>query len=94
MPLHVISILCSLCTMMSSLMKIKMLSSSNAFVVLINDVGNSWDVSASVVCLDSCGNGSCVTNLPLLVLPFAASSRFINRLRMGCPDLFLSALLA
>ena len=76
-----------------SLVKINMLPSSTVFLTLISDIGNFCNVSASAVCLDSCGKGSYMAILPLLVLPLATPTHFVDRRRIGSPAGFLSALL-
>ena len=60
-----------------SLVKIDMFPSSTVLPTLNNDDKKSVIVFASAACLDNCGKGSKVTNLPLLVPPLATSMRFV-----------------
>ena len=68
---HVISTFYSLYNVTPSLVKLDKLPLSSVLPTLINDAGNSSNVSASAALLESCGNGSVVTYLPLQAPPLA-----------------------
>ena len=66
------------------------LPSSTFLPTLISDVGNYFNVSDSTALLESCGNGSVVTYLPLQAPPlttptFLSDTRNISRPKFFCP---------
>ena len=64
--------------------------SSTVFPTLIKDDGNFSNVSASTYVVESCGKGSRVTYLPLLVPPLATVTRLCDGLNIGNFSLILS----
>ena len=65
-----------------------MFTSSAVLPTLSKDDEKSVNVSASAACLDNCGKGSEVMNLPLLVPPLANSTRFVGFRKLGGRQLF------
>ena len=78
----------SLYTVTPSLVKIETLPSSADFPTLISDVGNSSNVSASADMLESCGNVSVVTYLPLQAPPLSTPNFLANILNIGRTNFF------
>ena len=64
------------------------LPSSAVFPTLISDAGNSSNVSASAALLESYGNGSVVTYLPLQDPPLATPTFLSDILNIGRPNFF------
>ena len=91
--LHVINTYSSLYFLTPSLEKMDMLPSSAVFPKLIRDVVNSSNVYVSATLLESCGNGSLVTYLPLHVQPLATPTFLDDTRNIGRPNCFLSFLL-
>ena len=87
---HVISTYYSLYTVTSYLVKMDTLPSSAVFPTLISDVGNYSNVSDSAALLESCGNVSVVTYLPLQVPPLDTPTFVSDIINIGRPNLFLS----
>ena len=81
---HVINTYSSLYTMTPSLVKMDTLASSAFLPTLIRYVGNSSNMYTSAALLESCGNGSVVTYLPLQALPLA-NPTFLADTRNFCP---------
>ena len=80
---HVMSTFSSLCIVTPSLVKMETLPSLAFFPTLIIEVGDSSNVSASADFLESCSNGSVVTQLPLQAPPLATPAFLYNILNIG-----------
>ena len=80
-------------TVTPSLLNMETLPPSAVLPTLINDVGNSSNVSASAALLESCGKGSFVTYLPLHAPPLATPTFLADTHNIGRPNCFLSFLL-
>ena len=78
---------------MPYLVNINTLSSLAVLPRLINDVGNSSDMSASAALFESCGKGSMVTYLLFHALSFATPNFLAETRNIGCPNFLLSFLL-
>ena len=63
---------------------------SDVLPTLSSEVGNYLNVSASAALLESCGNGSEVTYLPLQAPPLATPTFLSTILNIGRPNLVLS----
>ena len=90
---HVINTYYSFYMVTPSLVNIEILTLLDFLPTLINDVGNSLNVSASAALMESRGKGSLVTYLllhapPLATPPFLAEMHNVVR-----PNFFLSFLL-
>ena len=68
-----------------SLVKIEIVPSSAVLPTLINDDEKLSKVSAWLAFGDSCGNGSWVVCLAMLLQPLATPTRLVERLRIGRP---------
>ena len=79
----------SLCIVTPSFVKMDTLPSSAVLPTLISKVGNSSNVSASAAFMESCGNGSEVTYLPLQDPPLATPTLLSDILNIGRPNLVL-----
>ena len=75
--------------MTPSLVNMETLPSSDVLPTLMSDVSNSLNVSASATLLESCGNGSVVTYLPLQAPPLATPTFLSDILNIGRPNFFL-----
>ena len=86
---HAISTYSSLCNVTPYSVKIDTLPSSAVLPTLISDVGTSCNVSASAAFLESCGNGSVVTHLPLQDPQLVICNFLSNILNIGGPNFVL-----
>ena len=74
--------------------KMNIVPLSAVFPTLINECGNSVNVSAVRADLDIVWNGSCVVNFALHVLPFAKFTVLLDLHRIGsCAHLWSSLLM-
>ena len=76
-----------------SLVNIYTLPFSDVFPTLISEVGDYSNLSASANLMDSCGNCSDVTYLPLQAPPLATPTFLSDLLDIGWPNLARSCLL-
>ena len=79
-PLHVMSTLCSLCTVTPSFVKIDIVPSSDILPTLISELGKLLNESALAARSDNCLNGRRLTYRAVLVPPLATPTRFVD----GC----------
>ena len=87
---NVINTSSSLYTVTTSLVKMDTFPLSAVFMTLIRDVGNYSNVSASAALLESFGNGSLVTYLPLHAPPLATPNLLADTHNIGRSNCFLS----
>ena len=80
----------SLYAVTPSLVKMETLPLSAVLTTLIINVGNSSNVSDSAALLESCGNGSVVTYLPVQAPPLATPTFLADTCNIGRPKFFLS----
>ena len=82
---------CSLCTVTPLFVKMDIVPTSAVLPMLINDCGNSVNVSAVRADGDIVWNGSCVVNFSLHVLPLATFTFLLDLRRIGsCACLWFS----
>ena len=70
------------------LLKMDTLPSSTVLTTLISDVGNYSNVSVSDALLESYGNGSILTDLPLKAPPLATPTFLSDIFNIGRPNFF------